>query len=140
MQSIFRLCSISFLVHTYQVIPLKAQGLLGQEVFDLRIEETHVVSMTFLHCTEHPTLCILFQDVREQRFVRSYTLDMKGMELAQGRSDMKVTPVPADSSFLVPVQAPTGGVMILGDERVIYTNGTTTKVNSTHVPQLELIF
>ncbi|KAG0223154.1 DNA damage-binding protein 1a [Actinomortierella wolfii] len=91
------------------------------DVTNLAIEEITLMSMTFLHGYEKPTLAVLFQDTKENRHVKTYEIDIRGADVKMnetgwGRSDL------SGARMLVPVPAPLGGLLVVGDHAITYLN------------------
>ncbi|KAI9141453.1 mono-functional DNA-alkylating methyl methanesulfonate N-term-domain-containing protein [Paraphysoderma sedebokerense] len=88
--------------------------------FNMRIDELNIIDMAFLHGFSKPTLCVLYQDERELRFVKTYKVDVEQKELTEG--PWKKRPVEANANILIPVPLPSGGLLVVGQETIMYIN------------------
>lgn len=112
----------------FKVVPLGPGGAL-REAFAVRMDELRVIDLKFLHCCAAPTLCVLYQDTREARHVRTYTVQLgDAQELATG--PWAQSNVEAGASMLIPVPAPFGGVLVVGQQTIAYINGADFRTMS----------
>lgn len=76
--------------------------------------------MAFLHSgyDKEPIVCVLHQDARENRHVRSYRISTSNKDLKDG--PIKQQHVELGASFLVPVPAPLRGVLVVGEQTITY--------------------
>lgn len=119
----------------FQAIPLAANGDVHREAFDMRFDELQVLQMCFLHGYDEPTLLVLFQDSKEKRYIKSYTVSLRTKELEEGTwSPMGVE---VCASWLIPVAAPLGGVIVVGGETVTYYNEKHMKVTLMNPCQIQ---
>lgn len=83
----------------------------------MRLADLQVLSMCFLdgpHGAAQPTVALLHQDAREKRHLKTYVVSLKDKELREG--PFAQAAVDDSASLLIPVAAPFGGVIIVGEE------------------------
>ncbi|KAI5306774.1 hypothetical protein KEM56_007184 [Ascosphaera pollenicola] len=108
--------------------PLRA-GDLG-EPSQCRIEELLVRSSTFLHrdsVTAPPRLAFLYEDSRSDVRVK-----VRELKFAEGVAELRPLNIFSDkidagSSHLIPVPAPAGGMLVLGETSIRYMNDRTNQ-------------
>ena len=111
-----------------KIIPLNPSGKV-LEAFNARLEELQIIDMTFLHGTTYPTACILYEDTKQRRHVKTYIVKCHSQELLEGPWNQPN--VESGASMLVAVPSPIGGVLILGQQTITYHNGDTSMSLST---------
>ena len=105
----------------FKVVPLEKDGKV-QEAFNVRLEELQIIDMCFLHGTSVPTVCVLFEDGKQRRHVKTYKIILNRKEFVEGPWNQPN--VESGASILVPVPTATGGgVLILGQQSITYHNG-----------------
>ena len=67
----------------FKVVPMDRAGQL-REAFDVRLEELNVVDVKFMHGCATPTICVLYEDTKEARHVKTYEVDVKEKTLRDG--------------------------------------------------------
>lgn len=78
-----------------------------------------LISMTFLQDTEIPTLAVLYDDPDdEMRHVRAFELDPTTREFIPKDEMIEEFPSSWNDNFLVPLPAPLGGVLLVGEASV----------------------
>ncbi|KXS13000.1 hypothetical protein M427DRAFT_100883 [Gonapodya prolifera JEL478] len=98
----------------------------------LRLDENSILSLCFLHVTDartRPTLAVLYQDHKDARHLRTYSVNMAHLErdLEQGWKLDKVEP---GAAVLVAVPGPVGGVLIIGEQTISYVDNSGRRVVS----------
>ena len=84
--------------------------------FNIRMEETNVTHFAFLNGYEAPTLCLIYQD-NQCRHIKTYELtDEKEFR----RGPWKQDNVESESNILIPVAEEYGGVIVIGQESIVY--------------------
>jgi DNA damage-binding protein 1 len=81
--------------------------------------------MRFLHGTSKPTIAILTQDARESRHVKTYEINLRDKEFQEG--PFNLPNVEGGASILITVPQPLGGVVVIGEQTIIYHNGQSLK-------------
>ena len=66
-----------------KLLPFSPSGK-AQEPFSVRVEESNLLSITFLHGTLKPTLAVLYADHRQARHVKTYTLSPRERDVTAG--------------------------------------------------------
>lgn len=106
-----------------------------KEAFSLRLEMIKFIDLKFLHGCPRPTICILFEDNRGARNLKTYVLDMRDKELTQG--PWQQNNVEHGAHLLIPVPSPTNGVIVVGETTVTYLSGTgsvqSVAIEGTHI-------
>ena len=101
----------------FKCVPIEPSGRLI-EAFNARLEELKVIDIRFLYGTRQPSIAILYEDTRGNRFVRSYVIDMERKELIKG--SLERTRVEEGASRLVALPSPLGGVLVIGEQSITY--------------------
>lgn len=94
---------ISYRFHE-QVVPI-AEGF-QEQAFNVRLEEQAVIDAVFLHGYTQPTIAILYEDARQCRHIRTYTISTQPKSLEPG--PWKQTNVGRQASFLLAISGPVG--------------------------------
>merc|ERR1711871_1001011 len=66
----------------FKVMPMDDKGLLSG-AFNIRLEELMVLDIKFMHCCEVPTLLVLFEDNRNGRHLKTYSVVLKDKDFAE---------------------------------------------------------
>ncbi|ACO65083.1 predicted protein [Micromonas commoda] len=103
----------------FKVVPMDRAGQL-REAFDVRLEELNVVDVKFMHGCATPTICVLYEDTKEARHVKTYEVDVKEKTLRDG--PWSQSDVEGGSSLIIPVPAPLGGAIVVGESVIVYLN------------------
>ena len=85
-----------------------------------RLEELNVVDVKFMHGCATPTICVLYEDTKEARHVKTYEVDVKEKTLRDG--PWSQGDVEGGSSLIIPVPAPLGGAIVVGESVIVYLN------------------
>jgi DNA damage-binding protein 1 len=117
----------------FKVIPIDPNGQL-KEAFNIRMEELQVLDIQFLHKTAKPTICLLYQDPKEQRHIKTYEILIREKEFGEG--PFSLPNVEGGASIIIPVPTGTnqvhslssnvltpGGILIIGEQTITYHNG-----------------
>lgn len=108
------------------------------EAFNISLEENRILDMKFLHGCARPTLCLLYEDNRRTRHVKTVSIDLREKTTVSGpwhRDNVEFT-----ASMLIPVPSPINGVLVVGMNTVTYigTSGVIQTVEIT--PSLPTTF
>ncbi|TKY44495.1 DNA damage-binding protein 1 [Spatholobus suberectus] len=103
----------------FKVVPFSNRGQL-KEAFNIRLEELEVLDIKFLHGCSKPTIVALHQDNKNARHVKTFEVDLKDKDFVKGPWSRNNLDNGAD--LLIPVPAPCGGVLIIGEETIVYCN------------------
>ena len=101
-----------------QVLPLGPNGNF-QEAFNLQLEEPRLIDIAFLHQQSKPTFCILFEDNKMGRHLKTYTIDTR--EKISSVGSWQQSHVEFSARMLIPVA--TGGVLVVGQSTITYFSG-----------------
>ncbi|AQK88922.1 DNA damage-binding protein 1a [Zea mays] len=107
----------------FKVIPFDNKGQL-KEAFNIRLEELQVLDIKFLHGCAKPTIVVLYQDNKDVRHVKTYEVALKDKDFVEG--PWSQNNVDNGAGLLIPVPAPLGGVIIIGEEQIVYCNANST--------------
>ncbi len=78
-----------------------------------------VVDMCFLQgCPNAPTIAILYEDPKHDRHLQTYEINISQREFAAGPWSHKN--LDAGASKVVPVPAPLGGALVVGEASICY--------------------
>lgn len=86
------------------------------KTYNIRMEETNVINFVFLNGCEAPTLCLIYQE-HQSRHLKTYEItDEKEFR----RGPWKQENVESESNILIPVDKEFGGVIVIGQESIMY--------------------
>ena len=77
-----------------------------EQAFNVRLEEQFVIDIVFLHGYKEPTIAVLYEDTRECRHIRTYTISTEPKSLNPG--PWRQPNVGRQSEFLLSIPAPSG--------------------------------
>ncbi|XWS62379.1 hypothetical protein CRYUN_Cryun06bG0005900 [Craigia yunnanensis] len=107
----------------FKVIPFDNKGQL-KEAFNIRLEELQVLDIKFLYGCSKPTIVVLYQDNKEARHVKTYEVALKE-DFVEGPWSQNNLDNGAD--LLIPVPPPLCGVLIIGEETIVYCSANAFK-------------
>ncbi|KAI1309419.1 DNA damage-binding protein 1 [Halotydeus destructor] len=104
----------------FKVIPLD-KNIKEIKAFNIRMEELNIQDIQFLHGCTTPTISFIHQD-GNSRHVKTYEINSREKEFVKGpwRQDN----IESEASILIPVPAPLGGAIIVGQESITYHCGS----------------
>lgn len=108
----------------FKVIPIDNKGQL-KEAFNIRLEELQVLDIKFLYGCSKPTIAVLYQDNKDARHVKTYEVLLKEKDFGDG--PWVQNNLDNGAGLLIPVPMPLGGVIIIGEQTVVYYNGSVFK-------------
>ncbi|KAL9270792.1 DNA damage-binding protein 1-like protein [Drosera capensis] len=108
----------------FKVIPFDNKGQL-KEAFNIRLEELQVLDIKFLYGCSRPTVVVLYQDNKDARHVKTYEISLKDKDFVEGPWSQNNLDNGAD--LLIPVPPPLCGVIIVGEETIVYCSATAFK-------------
>ncbi|KAF5752708.1 hypothetical protein HS088_TW01G00624 [Tripterygium wilfordii] len=106
----------------FKVIPFDNKGQL-KEAFNIRLEELQVLDIKFLYGCPKPTIVVLYQDNKDARHVKTYEVALKDKDFVEGPWTQNNLDNGAD--LLIPVPPPLCGVLIIGEETIVYCCANT---------------
>jgi DNA damage-binding protein 1 len=114
----------------FKVIPLpfaRAPSGPASEAFNVKFDELNVIDVKMVPggTGGKPTLAVLHEDSDGFRHVKTYVIDVSDRNLIDGPWNQPT--VEAGASFLIPVPAPTPGVLIVGLETITFHDGRQVK-------------
>ncbi|URE33533.1 DNA damage-binding protein [Musa troglodytarum] len=108
----------------FKVIPFDNKGQL-KEAFNIRLEELLVLDIKFLYGCLKPTIVVLYQDNKDARHAKTYEIALKDKDFVEG--PLSHTNLDNGAGILIPVPMPLGGVIIIGEETIVYCSVTAFK-------------
>ncbi|CAN8246204.1 unnamed protein product [Cochlearia groenlandica] len=108
----------------FKVIPFDNKGQL-KEAFNIRLEELQVLDIKFLFGCAKPTIAVLYQDNKDARHVKTYEVSLKDKDFVEGPWSQNNLDNGAD--LLIPVPSPLCGVLIIGEETIVYCSANAFK-------------
>jgi DNA damage-binding protein 1 len=72
----------------------------------------------------NPIIAVLYSDSKGARHVKSYQINLAQKELSDG--PFQQPNVDAGSNLMIPIPSPIGGLIILGEETIVYHDATST--------------
>ncbi|KAK9227132.1 hypothetical protein WN943_012181 [Citrus x changshan-huyou] len=108
----------------FKVIPFDNKGQL-KEAFNIRLEELQVLDIKFLYGCAKPTIVVLYQDNKDARHVKTYEVALKDKDFVEGPWSQNNLDNGAD--LLIPVPPPLCGVLIIGEETIVYCSANAFK-------------
>lgn len=104
-----------------KIIPLEKENNELKAV-SIRIEESEIQDLNFLHGCTNPTLILLHQDLNG-RHIKTHELSLKEKEFV--KAPWKQDNIEMEASIIIPVPEPMCGAIIVGQESVLYHDGVT---------------
>ncbi|BBN08966.1 DNA damage-binding protein 1 [Marchantia polymorpha subsp. ruderalis] len=108
----------------FKVIPIDNKGQL-KEAFNIRLEELQVLDIKFLYGCSKPTIAVLYQDNKDARHVKTYEVQLKEKDFGEG--PWLQNNLDNGAGLLIPVPLPLGGAIIIGEQTIVYYNGSVFK-------------
>ncbi|XP_076940007.1 DNA damage-binding protein 1-like [Bidens hawaiensis] len=108
----------------FKVIPFDNKGQL-KEAFNIRLEELQVLDIKFLYGCSKPTIVVLYQDNKDARHVKTYEVSLKDKDFVEG--PWSQNNLDNGAELLIPVPPPFGGVLIIGEETIVYCSASAFK-------------
>ncbi|XP_020248507.1 DNA damage-binding protein 1a [Asparagus officinalis] len=108
----------------FKVIPFDNKGQL-KEAFNIRLEELQVLDIKFLYGCPKPTIAVLYQDNKDARHVKTYEVGLKEKDFVEG--PWSQNNLDNGAGLLIPVPMPLGGVIIIGEETIVYCSANSFK-------------
>uniref|UniRef100_A0A2P2KL79 Uncharacterized protein MANES_06G061000 n=3 Tax=Rhizophora mucronata TaxID=61149 RepID=A0A2P2KL79_RHIMU len=108
----------------FKVIPFDNKGQL-KEAFNIRLEELQVLDIKFLYGCSKPTIVVLYQDNKDARHIKTYEVALKDKDFVEGPWSQNNLDNGAD--LLIPVPPPLCGVIIIGEETIVYCSANAFK-------------
>lgn len=109
----------------FKVIPIDSSGKL-HDAFNIRLEELNVHTIKFLYGCDKPTIAILYQDTKQAKHIRTYSINLRDKEFEPGPWDHSNLDMGAN--VIIPVPLPLGGAIVIGEQTIMYFDGNTTSV------------
>jgi len=107
-----------------------------KEAFNLNLEENRIIDMKFLYGYNRPVLCMLYEDNRNARHVKTYYIDSREKELVSGPWNQQN--VDFSASYLIPVPAPIGGVLVIGMTTITYLQGSSGNLQTVEISPTQI--
>uniref|UniRef100_A0A5B7BQC4 DNA damage-binding protein 1 n=1 Tax=Davidia involucrata TaxID=16924 RepID=A0A5B7BQC4_DAVIN len=108
----------------FKVIPFDNKGQL-KEAFNIRLEELQVLDIKFLYGCPRATIVVLYQDNKDARHVKTYEVALKDKDFVEG--SWSQNNLDNGAALLIPVPPPLCGVLIIGEETIVYCSACAFK-------------
>lgn len=105
----------------FKIIPLDKDNP-ELKASSIRMEEQQVQDVNFLHGCANPTLIIIHQDING-RHVKTHEISLRDKEFV--KTLWKQDNVEREAMIVIPVPSPICGAIIIGQESILYHDGTT---------------
>jgi DNA damage-binding protein 1 len=76
------------IIGSLKVLPIESGSV--REAYNVPLDEFMILDLVFLHGSPRPTVCVLYEDPKQARHVKTYIIDNTERELLPGASQ-KVT-------------------------------------------------
>nr|CCA20849.1 predicted protein putative [Albugo laibachii Nc14] len=117
-----RLIGMNIYEGYFKVIPIDNHSKSLKAAFNIRLDELRILDIKFLYGYNKPTICVLYEDFKAARHVKTYFILLKEKDFAEG--PWSQSNVEAGANLLIPVPMPYGGVLIISNQTIVYHNGT----------------
>lgn len=97
-----------------------------KEAMNFSLIETRILDIKFLYGCARPTLCMLYQDNRQVRHVKTLVLDTREKEATAG--PWSQSNVEYGAHLIIPVPVPVGGILLVGASSITYIGQVTSSV------------
>lgn len=104
----------------FKVIPLE-RDQSELRAYNIRMEELKVIDLNFLHGCAQPTLVLIHEDYHG-RHVKTREISLRDKEFV--KMVWKQDNVEREAQDVIPVPEPFGGCIIIGQESIVYHNGS----------------
>lgn len=104
----------------FKIIPLD-KDISELKATSMRMEDIHVQDVEFLYGCANPTLIVIHQDMNG-RHVKTHEINLRDKEFV--KIPWKQDNVETEASMLIPVPSPLGGAIVIGQESIVYHDGT----------------
>ncbi|CAL8110980.1 unnamed protein product [Orchesella dallaii] len=104
----------------FKIIPLEKNNH-ELKAYNIRLEEPLIQDIDFLYGCANPTIILIHEDVGG-RHVRAKEISLKDKDFT--KTPWKQENVESHSSMVIPVPQPLGGAIVIGQESILYHNGT----------------
>lgn len=86
------------------------------------MEEISVQDVEFLYGCTNPTLIVIHQDING-RHIKTHEINLRDKEFM--KVAWKQDNVETEATMLIPVPSPLGGAIVIGQESVVYHDGSS---------------
>ena len=105
----------------FKIIPLD-KDTSALKATSLRMEEMNVQDVEFLYGTAVPTLIVIHQDLNG-RHIKTHEINLRDKEFT--KIAWKQDNVETEATMLIPVPSPLGGAIVIGQESIVYHDGSS---------------
>lgn len=110
---------------TFKVIPVDPVSGRLQEAYDIRMDESQILDIKYLHGCMRPSIAVLYQDHKESRHVKSYEINLESQEFMEG--PVSINNVESGASLIIALPKPFCGILVIGEQSIVYKNGENVK-------------
>jgi DNA damage-binding protein 1 len=96
---------------------VEATGM--KEAFNVTLNETRILDIKFLHGCAKPTICMLYQDNRQIRHVKTAVIDVREKDITSA-GPWSQSNVEFGANLIIPVPMPLGGILLVGSSSITY--------------------
>jgi DNA damage-binding protein 1 len=114
-------------------LPLDKQGMT--DPFSISLEENRVIDIKFLYGCHRPTLCILYEDNRRARHLKTIAIDLREKIAQPGpwnRDNVEYF-----ASIIIPVPSPIYGVLVIGMNTISYIGNSNTTMGNVQTVEIQ---
>ncbi|XP_059472612.1 DNA damage-binding protein 1 [Neocloeon triangulifer] len=104
----------------FKIIPLE-RDCVELKATSIRMEEIQIRDMEFLHGCPLPTVILIHED-HNGRHIKTHEISLKDKEFV--KTPWKQDNIDSDASLIIPVPEPCGGAIIVGQETILYHDGS----------------
>ena len=97
----------------------------------MRLDAIRLLDLRFLHGCQRPTLCILYEDNRRARHVKTFIVDAREKELTPG--PWLQNNVEHNAQTIIPVPSPSNGIILLGETTITYIGGSDRNIQAVAI-------
>lgn len=104
----------------FKIIPLEKDSN-ELKAYSLRMEDANVQDIDFLYGCSSPTIIVIHQDING-RHIKTHEISLREKEFV--KVSWKQDNVEMEATMLIPVPTPLGGAIVIGQESIVYHDGT----------------
>lgn len=104
----------------FKIIPLEKESN-ELKAYSLRMEDVNVQDIEFLYGCSSPTIIVIHQDLNG-RHIKTHEISLREKEFV--KVSWKQDNVEMEATMLIPVPTPLGGAIVIGQESIVYHDGS----------------
>ena len=130
----YRMIAMSMYEGALKIIPIDGQTL--REAFNIRVDALRYTDLKFLHGCPRPTVCVLLEDNKRNKHVKTFVVDQRERELIAGPWSHSF--VDSSAYTLIPIPSPTNGILVVGEKAITYLNGSNVPSQSVIIDHSQI--